>query len=150
MVNNQMVSEDIMQSVFMKFYENMNSIINKASYKYWLFTTCRNEVYNFYRKKSNRTEDSYEMDGESIDFESGHDLATEIEMKEIKSILISEVENLPLEQKEVYLLKEYGGMSYKEIAKISEISEDLVKSRLFKTRQKLIKRISKIIGMEKQ
>jgi DNA-directed RNA polymerase specialized sigma24 family protein len=34
-------------------------------------------------------------------------------------------------------LKEYSGLSYKEIAAIMDITEDLVRSRIFKVRQKL-------------
>jgi RNA polymerase sigma factor (sigma-70 family) len=46
---------------------------------------------------------------------------------------------------EVFILKEYSGLSYKEIASLLEIDEDLVKSRLYKARQKLINKISKIL-----
>ncbi|MCB0744909.1 MAG: RNA polymerase subunit sigma, partial [Ignavibacteriae bacterium] len=49
------------------------------------------------------------------------------------------------EQKEVYLLKEYGGLSYKEISETLVIDVDLVKSRLYKVRQKLINKISKMV-----
>ena len=63
----------------------------------------------------------------------------------MKELILQELNLLPVEQKDAYLLKEYGGLTYKEIASILEIKEELVKSRLYKTRQKLIKRISKII-----
>jgi DNA-directed RNA polymerase specialized sigma24 family protein len=42
-------------------------------------------------------------------------------------------------------LKEYSGLSYKEIATLMEIDKELVKSRLYKVRQKLINRISKLV-----
>jgi len=63
----------------------------------------------------------------------------------MKKIILLELENISIEQKEIFLLKEYGGLSYKEIAVVSNIDENLVKSRLYKTRQKLIERISKIV-----
>jgi RNA polymerase sigma-70 factor (ECF subfamily) len=69
----------------------------------------------------------------------------EYENLELKKIIMNELELMPQEQREVYLLKEYSGLSYKEIAAIQNIDEELVKSRLFKTRQKLIKRISKLV-----
>lgn len=47
--------------------------------------------------------------------------------------------------KEVFILKEYALMSYKEIACILGIDEELVKSRLYKARQKLIDKISERI-----
>jgi len=60
-------------------------------------------------------------------------------------MILKELDNLPDEQKEVFILKEYTGMNYKEIADVMNIDTDLVKSRLYKTRQKLMKRLSKKI-----
>ena len=58
---------------------------------------------------------------------------------------MKELENINPEQKEIFILKEYSGLSYKEIAVLTEIDEELVKSRLYKVRQKLIKRVSKLL-----
>ena len=69
----------------------------------------------------------------------------QFELKEMKNLILNELEKMSIEQKEIFLLKEYGGLSYKEISAISNIDENLVKSRLYKTRQKLINRLSKII-----
>ena len=43
------------------------------------------------------------------------------------------------------MLKEYSGLSYKEIASLLDIDDELVKSRLYKARQKLVNKISKLI-----
>ena len=50
-----------------------------------------------------------------------------------------------IEFREVFILREYTGLSYKEIASLLEIDEDLVKSRLYKARQKLVNKISKLV-----
>ena len=63
----------------------------------------------------------------------------------LKTIVLKILDELPEEQKEVYLLREYGGLSYNEIAEITEVEEKTVKSRLYKVRQKLIKNLSKVI-----
>ncbi|MCK7525290.1 MAG: hypothetical protein MZV64_50615 [Ignavibacteriales bacterium] len=57
---------------------------------------------------------------------------------------MNELEVMNEDFSEVFVLKEYSGLSYKEIASLLEIDEDLVKSRLYKARQKLINKISKI------
>ena len=69
-------------------------------------------------------------------------------MKELKSIILNQLNTFPPEQREVYLLKEYGELSYREIAKATNSKVELVKSRLYKTRQKLMKQIFKILGPE--
>ena len=66
-------------------------------------------------------------------------------MKELKDLVIAELNKMDIGQREAYMLKEYGGLSYKEISAVMGIDENLVKSRLYKTRQKLINRFAKIL-----
>lgn len=142
MVNDKMVTEDIIQNVFIKYYENMSNIREKECVASWIYTTVRNEIFDHFRRKLRKPEKI--VSGE-IEFPSENDLTVEFENIELRKIVMNELELLPQEQKEVYLLKEYSGLSYKEIASIQQVDEELVKSRLFKTRQKLIKRISKVV-----
>jgi RNA polymerase sigma-70 factor (ECF subfamily) len=141
MTNNTMLCEDIVQNVFLKFFENMNTIRNKNSINYWLFTTARNEIYGYFRKKKVHVDQFGVEDTAEIDIMQELDLQNEFERKELKSLILEELETMAYEQREVFLLKEYAGLNYKEISTIMNIDENLVKSRLFKTRQKLIKRL---------
>ncbi len=143
MLSDRMVCEDIVQNVFLKLFENLNDIRVKSSVTFWLFKTARNEIYTYLRRKKVRTSEYYAYDIEDIELDSSLDIQREFERKELKDIILNELELLPEEQREVYLLKEYAEMTYKEISAIMEIDENLVKSRLFKTRQKLIKRLEK-------
>ncbi len=137
-----MVAEDITQSVFLKLFENFETLNNKESANYWIFKTARNEYYNFYKreKRKNELNDNL-VSNRKDDFE----LESYIELKEIKKIVLNELNKMNDEQKEVYLLKEYGELSYAEISKTLNIETKLVKSRLYKVRQKLIERISKLV-----
>ncbi len=136
-----MVCEDIVQNVFLKFFENMNTIRNKNSINYWLFTTARNEIYMFFRKKKIRIDQYGAEESDEIDIVQELDLRYEYEKKELKELILAELDTMAFEQREVFLLKEYAGLNYKEIASVMNIDENLVKSRLFKTRQKLIRRL---------
>ncbi len=145
MVGNKMVCDDLIQNVFLKLFENLKSIKNKKSIKYWIYTTARNEVYTYFRKKKIDITKFVTEDVSELEAKSKENIEYQFELKEMKNLIIKELDNISIEQKEIFLLKEYGGLSYKEIANISNIEENLVKSRLYKTRQKLINRISKII-----
>lgn len=145
MISSTAAAEDIIQTVFLRFYENMPNIKKSDSHEFWLFKTARNEVYNLYRSKKVRNSLL-----ENIDFEclpSNEKEGTEYlyDQKEMHSLIIKELSTFPLDQREAYLLKEYSGLSYKEIASLLDIDEDLVKSRLFKVRRKLVEKISKIL-----
>lgn len=137
-----MVAEDITQNVFLKLYENFEQLRDKESANFWIFRSARNEYYNYYNKNKRNIEIGEPLiNSEKDEFE----LESYIELKEIKAIVKSELNKMSYEQKEVYLLKEYGGLSYKEISETMDIDENLVKSRLYKVRQKLIEKISKLV-----
>ena len=140
--NNQMTAEDITQNVFLKFFEKYDTLQNPESANYWLFKSARNEYLNYYRKikrEGEITDDLLDQKPDELEMESF------VELKEIKSIVLNELNKMEYDQKEVYLLKEYGGLSYKEIADTLDIEVNLVKSRLYKVRQKLINKISKLV-----
>ena len=144
MVSDKMLCEDIVQNIFLKLFENMDLIKNKNSISYWLFKTARNDVYSFYRSKKVKADQFNVLDADELIKPSSENLEVEFEKRELKNLILHELNNLPDDQKEVYLLKEYGGLSYKEIAGIMEIEESLVKSRLYKTRQKLISLLRRV------
>ncbi len=141
-----MVCDDLVQNIFLKLFENLDSIKNRDSIKFWIYTTARNEVYSYFRKKKIDTAKFINEDSADVEKKSNENIEYQYELKEMKKLILDELENISIEQKEIFLLKEYGGLSYKEIAIIAGIDENLVKSRLYKTRQKLINRLSKIIG----
>ena len=146
MVGNRMVCDDLVQNVFLKLFENLDSIKNKESIKFWIYTTARNEVYGYFRKKKIDISKFVSEDSSDVKVNSKENLEYEFELKEMKKLILNELDHISIEQKEIFLLKEYGGLSYKEISVISNIDENLVKSRLYKTRQKLISKLAKIIA----
>ncbi|MGB8320821.1 MAG: RNA polymerase sigma factor [Ignavibacteriaceae bacterium] len=145
MSSDRMQTDDIVQDVFIKLYQNLDLIKNKDSVLAWLFKSARNELYSIYRNTKLKKLYMESEDYDEIEKEDDFSLSEEIENKELNEIIMKELENINPEQKEIFVLKEYSGLSYKEIAILVEIDEELVKSRLYKVRQKLIKRISKLL-----
>lgn len=145
MLNDQMHADDIVQDVFIKLYQNLDSIHNRQSIQFWLFKTTRNEILTLYRNRGNKQLYSNALDVEKVEIESTFSLTEEFENTELSKLILNELNNMSEDFREVFVLKEYSGLCYKEIARLLEIDEDLVKSRLYKTRQKLASRISKLI-----
>lgn len=146
MLSDRIMCEDIVQNVFVKFFQNMNHIRNVGRIDVWLFTTTRNEIYSFYRTKRTHVDQFGVQDTDDLEIDASIRLDEEFEIQEMKEIIMKELDKLSVEQRDVFLLKEYGGLTYKEIAEIMKIDEELVKSRLYKTRQKLIYKLSKVVG----
>ncbi len=139
------MTKDVVQNVFMKLFSNLNNIRNKSSIQSWIFKTTRNEIFTVYRKRKTRNEVNYDLNDEQFSVLEENQISEEYEKKELKELILKNLEQLPQEQKEVFLLKEYGQLSYREISGLLEIDEGLVKSRLYKTRQKLISQLSKVL-----
>jgi len=133
-----MRADDIVQDVFIKLFENLNNIHNKQSIQFWLFKTARNEMMAFLRNTKNKKFITEAVDIDDFEIENKTSLADEIENTELKKLILNELEVMNEDFSEVFVLKEYSGLSYKEIASLLEIDEELVKSRLYKARQKLI------------
>ncbi len=142
MLSEKFIAEDITQNVFLKLYENLGNIRQSQSVIPWLYTTARNEVYMHLRKKRVRKEDGIKEDAE---YRSGEDLAGEIEGAEIKELIQNGIAELREDLKEAFILRQYSELSYKEIANILNIEESQVKGRLFRARQALTEKISKLV-----
>jgi len=145
MTSEKLTAEDIVQNVFLKLFENYKKIQNKDKIDIWVFKTAKFEVYNFYRGKKTKADQFGVSDIENVEIESNLDIADIIEIHELRELILTELENIPVEQKDVFVLKEFGELNYNEISRVLDLTEELVKSRLFLARKKLISRISKIL-----
>ena len=142
MLNDKSSTQDITQNVFMKFYENIAVIKNTSTPGNWLFITARNEVFGSLRKRKIRNENYLDEDSE---YASETNIIKDIEELEIKIIVEKEINNLDEDSKEIFVLREYSGLSYREISQVLGVEEGIVKGRLFRARQRLIDKISKLV-----
>lgn len=142
MTGNRMATEDILQIVFMRFYQNMGNIRHGVAIEFWLFKSVRNEIFAWLRSKKRLSENYLSKDISEINIESESSADSQLIESEKKEIVLAAVNSLPAEQKEVILLKEFSGLSYDEISEVCGIETGLVKSRLYSARQKLISQLS--------
>jgi RNA polymerase sigma-70 factor (ECF subfamily) len=145
MLRDEMRADDIVQDVFIKLFENLDKIHNKKSIQFWLFKTARNEILALFRSTKDKKLYTNKIDLEDANIEDPISLTEETENKELRKLILKELDSINDDFREVFILKEYSCLSYKEIASLLEIDEELVKSRLYKARQKLINKISKYV-----
>jgi RNA polymerase sigma-70 factor (ECF subfamily) len=145
MLNDSEKAADVTQNVFLKLFENIELIRNENKIPVWIFITARNEIFAYYRS-GERKERNYDADElENFNLADDDNPGEKFELKELREIILTELDKLSDMNRETFLLREYGGLSYKEISEVTGAEINLVKSRLFKTRKKLIEKISKII-----
>jgi len=138
MLADSYAAEDAMHETFMKMFSGINSLRNQDSFLPWLFKIARNEVMTHVRRNRRN---GIHSDEDIWDETTPHELAVAAETTEIVQRLL---QNLRSEYREVILLREYEQLSYSEIASITGDTESSVKSRLFKARKALTKKLKEI------
>ncbi len=135
----KILAEDLLQEIFMKVIVNRSKYMPSAKFTTWLYAIARYHCIDYikteqYRKhRSLDTPVSGEEGGATVgDFISRDDETQEdtIHKGEIRSKLAEGLETLKEEFREVYILSQLEGMQMKEIAVITNTSENTVKSRL--------------------
>ena len=131
--------EDILQDAFYELVEAYRMMKPVEQVSAWLFRVVRNRITDLFRKK--RPEAMPEVpaslagDGETLLLE---DLlpSPEAGPEEVyaRNVLLEEIDaaldELPEEQREVFLMREVSGLAFKEIADAVGVGENTVKSRM--------------------
>lgn len=127
-------AKDILQETFIKALKEIDKYKEEGKFKAWLWTIARNKVMDFYRKGGK----TVPLEEEIIkqEDETSQKALGQIELNHIKSL----IENLPPEQKEVILMRQY--LSFKEIASVLNCPLGTVLARL----NRAIKKIQKSLG----
>lgn len=125
-------AEDIVQDVFLKLLSK-NIAINSSSEKSYLFKMTANLCKDYLKSKRAKNTDDYD---EVIEGMSTSDSFTDDERQ-----LYDELMQLPDIQRVPVYLHFYEGYTYKEIAKILQISESAVAMRISRGKDELKKRL---------
>jgi RNA polymerase sigma-70 factor (ECF subfamily) len=121
-------AEDMYQEVFIRVYQRAHQFAEDKSLAGWIFTIAHNLCLN--RIRDRRTFENID-DLRYIaapNIEVGDDWATRIQ---------SALEQVPPENREPFLLFEYQGLSYIEIAEVMKLTVPAVKSRIYRSREQL-------------
>jgi len=126
-------AEDITSTSFMKALEKIQSFdITRASFKTWLYQIARNTVIDHYRSFKG-TEDIDDM----WDLGDNQNLEAEVEIKMKLDQARSYLNELSAEQREIVLLRVWGGYGFKEIAEMTGKTEAASKMMFKRTIEKL-------------
>ena len=147
MVNNSMEAEEVTQSTFIKIWETRQNIDENRSFSGYIFKIAYNKIYNLIRKKINERyyKEYLEEYAETIE----NSTESHINFKELEDLLEYLTAKLPDKRKTIFLLSRREGLTYKEIARKLNISENTVDTQIRKVldffRQALRERFLTII-----
>jgi RNA polymerase sigma factor (sigma-70 family) len=133
-------AEDLVQSAYLRALKSFGGY-PMADNRAWLLTIVRNACYTWFRQQRARgTTTAFDEDIHGVESDATGP-EKRLLREEQKQSVRRAVEELPLELREVIVLREMEGLSYKEIAAIGEIPLGTVMSRLARARERLRQRL---------
>jgi len=124
-------AQDILQDVFFQLTESYRLMKPIEQVSSWLFTVARNKITDMFRKKKPANFSSLAFDNQGADEEGESfsiadflpDGTESPEMADLRKIIIrtmqGALDELPEEQREVFMMQEMEDMSFKEIAELT-------------------------------
>lgn len=136
---------DAVQEAFLKAFTGLENFRGEAKLSSWLCRILNNVCIDILRKRKETVPlaDGDDGEGETVVRarveipDERFDPVAVLERTELRERVRAAVALLPEEFKAPLLLREYGGLSYAEIAEALELDAGTVKTRIFRARKKL-------------
>jgi RNA polymerase sigma-70 factor (ECF subfamily) len=128
MVSDQQATEDILQDVFLKIWNNRKDLSFTFSIKSYLYRAAINAALN-YLEKNKRT---VGLETEYYPEPTAEGVEDQLHFQEVESRVQEAIETLPPACKTIFVLSRYEEMSYKEIADSLQISVKTVENQMGK------------------
>lgn len=142
---------DVSQEAFIKAYRALPNFRGDSSFYTWLYRIGINTAKNYLVSQGRRPPVSdidaqdaerYDIESRLKDNESPEALA---HRDEVEAVVISAIEALPEDLRTAITLREFEGMSYEEIATAMECPIGTVRSRIFRARESIDKRLRPLL-----
>ncbi len=150
-VRNPAEAEDIAQEAFIKAYRALPQFRGDSAFYTWLYriaiNTAKNAVVSRdrspieYDLDRSNTEESYDMQGRMKDSETPEALVL---TDEIRTTVKEAIDALPEDLKTAIVLRELDGLSYEEIAAAMDCPVGTVRSRIFRAREAIDRRLREV------
>jgi len=141
-------AEDVMQQAYVNAYVHLRQFDHRARFSTWLTRIAIHEALARHRKRGRY---------DSVDFAGEEDEAVERQPSrnpehhafagELRSLLEASIDELPDGLRQVLMLREVDGLNTAETAEILGVTEDVVKTRLSRSRAALRHQLAERAGI---
>ena len=128
-VPNEHDAEDILQDVFCKVHERLDSLRDEGKLRTWLYQIARNAVTDYYRRRRDMAELREDMAEEP--------LADDDISGELTPCIRGIIDRLPEKYRQAILLTEYEGLSQREMGERLGLSPFGARARVQRARRRL-------------
>ena len=149
-VKEKQLAEDIAQEAFIKSYKSIDSFREESSFYTWVYRIAVNTAKNYIVSSKRREEiimtDLSEDNNyypEKPDIDSPQDI---LNASELRDLIFATLSSLGEETRTALSLREFDGLSYEQIAEISNCPVGTVRSRIFRGREMIEEKVRKHMG----
>lgn len=147
MIQNQAVSEELAQEVFLRVYRSRATYEPTAKFTTWLFRIATHLALNSLRDgKHERMQERLDDDSSDLPVRQVSDTRPSVEQSMVYQAKLDEIRRaiamLPEKQRAAVLMHKYEEMEYSQIARVLSCSESAVKSLLFRAYETLRARLA--------
>lgn len=142
LLRDQAEAEDVVQETFLKAYRALPRFRGESAFYTWLYRIAINGARNAILRRRLR--------GAGAVASPPQDIATPESMllsKQVMATIDAAMEALPLELRTAIVLREIEGLSYEEIAQIMECPLGTVRSRIFRAREAIARRLRPLLDL---
>ena len=147
-VRGQGRAEELLQEVFLRVVRSKSRYQRTAKFSTWVYAIARNLCVDESRRARFRDHQSLDAERRGKDGEGGGPLVARLaapnvptdeaaEAPTLRKRLAAAIDRLPEEQREVFVMRQVSGMSFREIGETLGVAENTVKSRMRYALEKL-------------
>jgi RNA polymerase sigma-70 factor, ECF subfamily len=130
MIHDRDSAKDIFQETFIRFFNNLKNVEHFGNVNAYLIATAKNLCLNCIRDRKDTVPfDILEMQLKEVN---------NYDNNEMMDLIVRSLELLDVEYREAFIMKEFQGLSMKEIADLQKTSLPNAKSRVLRAKRKII------------
>ena len=140
---------DVVQEAFIKAYRALPRFRGDSAFYTWLYRIAINTAKNYLVSRSRRPPDTDidvdgEFQGDTVVLRDVSGPENAMAKDQLEHVIFMAIDELPEELKVALTLREFEGFSYEEIAEVMECPVGTVRSRIFRAREAIEKKITAI------
>jgi RNA polymerase sigma-70 factor (ECF subfamily) len=153
-INDPAEVEDVAQEAFIKAYRALPKFRGDSAFYTWLYRIAINTAKNYLVARGRRPP-STDIDVDDAEFMENNTTLTDIESPEasqekadLERVIYEAIDELPEDLRTAFTLREFSGLSYEEITEIMGCPVGTVRSRIFRAREALDKKIRPLLDVD--
>lgn len=151
-VRDQSEALDVAQETFIKAYRALGNFRGESAFYTWLYRIAINTAKNYLVSQGRRPPDTDVDMEDAVQFEAepglreGDSPELLAQRDEIEQVIFETIEGLPEDLRTAITLRELEGLSYEDIALAMACPIGTVRSRIFRAREAIDKRLKPLLG----